>query len=308
MRSTKTWIRRVLFLVLFTAVISPSFSVHAEPAVLKSDDANWIANMIFQNECQMKDDNLISWNEGEDFMSLGIGHFIWYPHGRSDRYRESFPELIRELQADGIKISEELLALIQKGPPWKNRDEFLSARTGREAVLLRDFLKQTMSGQAMFMIRRFQKALLKMIQTTPAAKRALLTEKIFTLMQTRNGLYAMIDYLNFKGDGLSPSERYREHGWGLFQVFYEMGWPVDSDGPEAEFVEAARIVLRRRVDNAPSERQEERWILGWENRVKSYSDATATFTGNLKKPNAVVISNNAEAFEILNTHEFSART
>lgn len=304
---SKKLIHCVLFFISLTVILSSTPFAYAETTSLRSDDAGWIADMIFQNECQMKDDNLISWNEGEDFLSLGIGHFIWYPKGRSDRYRESFPDLISSFQAQGLKIPAELFEMIQNGPPWKSRDEFLAARTGTEAVRLREFLKQTMSEQALFMMRRFQQALLQMIQTTPPDRRALLTEKIVALMQTRNGLYAMIDYLNFKGDGLSPEERYREHGWGLFQVFYEMGWPADSEGPEAEFVEAARIVLRRRVDNAPSERQEERWILGWENRVKTYSDLTASFSGISEKPGRVVISNNSEVFEIFNMKDFSAR-
>ena len=28
----------------------------------------------------------------------------------------------------------------------------------------------------------------------------------------------MIDYVNFKGDGLKPTERYKGEGWGLLQV------------------------------------------------------------------------------------------
>jgi hypothetical protein len=116
----------------------------------------------------------------------------------------------------------------------------------------------------------------------------------------------MIDYLNFKGDGLSSEERYRAHGWGLFQVFYEMDWPAGSEGPETEFVKAARKVLRRRVDNAPSERQEERWILGWENRVKTYSDSTASFSRASENSGKVVALKNAEVFEVFNSHDLSA--
>ncbi len=299
-------------LVFFAATVAAlSFflpSVRAESVSLRSEDANWIANMIFQNECQMKNENLISWNEGEDFLSLGIGHFIWYPRGRSDRYRESFPELIRDLRSDGLIIPGGLLEMIQNGPPWKTREEFLSARAGSSALQLREFLKKTMNGQARFMIRRFQQALLKMIRTTPPEQRVLLTEKIFELTQTRNGLYAMIDYLNFKGDGLSQAERYREHGWGLFQVLYEMKWPVGAQGAEAEFVAAARKVLRRRVDNAPSERQEDRWIKGWENRLETYSAPSDSFKFSPAAASGMHLSETTEPIEILSRIDFTVKS
>ena len=36
---------------------------------------------IWQNESGATVSGLTHWNEGEEFPSLGIGHFIWYPHG-----------------------------------------------------------------------------------------------------------------------------------------------------------------------------------------------------------------------------------
>ncbi|MGB2693511.1 MAG: hypothetical protein WBC96_13555, partial [Thermodesulfobacteriota bacterium] len=38
-----------------------------------------IGQLIFINEGAGKVENLTTWNEGEEFASLGIGHFIWYP-------------------------------------------------------------------------------------------------------------------------------------------------------------------------------------------------------------------------------------
>ena len=37
-----------------------------------------------------------------------------------------------------------------------------------------------------------------------------------------------------------------------------------------DFVAAATRVLERRVANAPSERNEQRWLAGWRNRLQSY--------------------------------------
>lgn len=37
-----------------------------------------IGEMVFKNECASKDENLIAWNEGESFLSLGIEQ-RWLP-------------------------------------------------------------------------------------------------------------------------------------------------------------------------------------------------------------------------------------
>ena len=41
---------------------------------------------------------LTHWNEGEDFPSLGIGHFIWFPEGVDAPFDEQFPALISYLR------------------------------------------------------------------------------------------------------------------------------------------------------------------------------------------------------------------
>lgn len=289
---------------LFAVLSLLPFSASANPVSLQSEDARWISNMIFQNECQREVLCLISWNEGEDFLSMGIGHFIWYPKGRVDRYRESFPDLIQYLEANHQKIPESVKKMMRDGPPWKTRREFRYARFGKEAAELREFLKETMGLQAMYMLHRFQKSVLQMLEDADPIQRTILVEKILSLSQSRQGIYAMIDYLNFKGDGLSQKERYQGQGWGLMQVFTEMNWPAGAEGSDFEFVEAARRVLQRRVINSPAERQESRWILGWENRVKTYSVA-ASFSPP-DKMDAIVLPEKQDVFEILNLPDFSA--
>ena len=73
---------------------------------------------------------------------------------------------------------------------------------------------------------------------------------------------------NFKGSGLSPKERYDNKGWGLMQVLEEMN--DDENAPDFAFVQAAKKILERRVAKAPLERNEERWLKGWFNRLKTY--------------------------------------
>ena len=79
-------------------------------------------------------------------------------------------------------------------------------------------------------------------------------------------MYALVDYVKFKGEGTLSSERYQEQGWGLRQVLTAMG-----AGPSLiVFSRAADAVLTRRVANSPPERREQRWLPGWRSRVRTY--------------------------------------
>ena len=55
-----------------------SFVTFRLPA-LNDSDYDWIGSRIYKNEALGKPEYLTHWNEGEDFPSLGIGHFIWRP-------------------------------------------------------------------------------------------------------------------------------------------------------------------------------------------------------------------------------------
>ena len=81
----------------------------------------------------------------------------------------------------------------------------------------------------------------------------------------------MVDYVNFKGEGLLDTERYHGQGWGLFQVL--QGMKNDDQGRAAarEFSNSAARVLKQRVQNSPPERKESRWLAGWLQRVNSYA-------------------------------------
>ena len=51
----------------------------------------------------------------------------------------------------------------------------------------------------------------------------------------------MIDYVNFKGEGTNPKERYHGEGWGVLQVLDGM----ERDGANAFGESAARVLARR---------------------------------------------------------------
>jgi hypothetical protein len=61
---------------------------------LSHADVLRIGKKIWQNECNGTVSGLTSWNSGEDFASLGIGHFIWYPKGKRGPFEESFLKLV----------------------------------------------------------------------------------------------------------------------------------------------------------------------------------------------------------------------
>ena len=82
------------------------------------------------------------------------------------------------------------------------------------------------------------------------------------------GAYILIDYINFKGDGITPSERYQGKGWGLYQVLTRMD-PKDPD-PRHAFAVAARKVLTRLIRIAPPERRLLRFKKGWFRRLDTY--------------------------------------
>jgi len=103
------------------------------------------------------------------------------------------------------------------------------------------------------------------------ANRANVRQQFARVASTLQGSYALIDYVNFKGEGTLHTERYRDQGWGLLQVLEQMRGATDGPSAVEEFSRSAAAVLRRRVQNSPPARKESRWLPGWINRVSSYA-------------------------------------
>jgi hypothetical protein len=228
-------------------------------------EAERIGRRIWQNECGGTVAGLTSWNAGENFASLGIGHFIWYPKGARGPFEESFPELIRFIAAHGAEVPEFLLP--ENECPWNSRAEFLRVQNSTRMKQLRHFLTDTIDLQTQFLVARLQDSLPKMLaQTTDREK---VQRQFDRVSATSLGCYALVDYVNFKGEGTLASERYRGGGWGLLQVLEEMKDPGAHSALD-EFVDSAKTVLQRRVANSPPARGEGRWLRGWLGRVESY--------------------------------------
>src|SRR2546423_13212440 len=122
---------------------------------LSHADVLRIGKKIWQNECNGTITGLTSWNAGEDFASLGIGHFIWYPKGQRGPFEESFPKLVSFISNRGAKLPTLLLgAAAGLACPWNSRAEFVRAQNSSEMNQLRRFLVDTIDLQAEFLVAR----------------------------------------------------------------------------------------------------------------------------------------------------------
>jgi hypothetical protein len=270
-RRQHSWLFRRRFLALFVVISTIFLSPHISCGItLSHGDVLRIGKKIWQNECNGTISGLTAWNEGEDFASLGIGHFIWYPKGRRGPFEESFPKVVSFISKRGAKLPTLLLRNDEQPCPWNSRAEFVRARHTVEMNQLRQFLADTIDLQAEFLIDRLESALPKMLAEAAPADRANVQQQFERLARTPQGCYALVDYVNFKGEGVLHTERYQGQGWGLLQVLETMHGTSDGDAVD-EFARAARATLIRRVHNAPAERHESRWLTGWIRRVNSYS-------------------------------------
>ena len=236
---------------------------------ISAAEADRIGRRIWKNECGGTVSGLTSWNAGENFASLGIGHFIWYPRGQRGPFEESFPKLVGFVSARGAKLPELLVSGHDAACPWNSRAEFLRDQDSPKMKQLRAFLVDTIDLQTQFLIARLEAALPKMIAEAPAGERDKVQRQFDRLASDPAGCYALIDYVNFKGEGTLATERYRREGWGLLQVLGNMRG-TDSQSALDEFVTSAKTVLRRRIANSPPERGESRWLPGWLARVEGY--------------------------------------
>ena len=243
-------------------------SIHATIPI-SAAEANRIGRRIWKNECGGTISGLTSWNAGENFASLGIGHFIWYPRGQRGPFEESFPKLVGFVSARGAKLPAFLLAGDDTACPWNSRAEFLRDQDSPKMKQLRAFLVDTIDLQTEFLIARLEVALPKMLTEASVGERDNVQRQFDRLASDPSGCFALIDYVNFKGEGTLATERYRGQGWGLLQVLENMQ-RADSQSALDEFVTSAKTVLRRRVANSPPERGESRWLPGWLARVDGY--------------------------------------
>lgn len=252
--------RLLLLAALLLAAHSPA---HAD---LSDKELDSVGRRVWKNECGGTRDGLTFWNAGEEFPSLGIGHFIWYPRGFQGPFDESFPRLARFLKEQGARVPEWAL---DQPCPWDTRKAFMADFRSPRMNQLRDLLAGTIRLQSRFLVRRMEESLPKMLDAAPEGQRENIRRQFQRMLRSSAGTFALIDYVNFKGEGIKDTERYRGQGWGLLQVL--AGMRGAGEGAVKEFAASAAAVLTRRVSNSPPQRKEARWLPGWKTRVRSYT-------------------------------------
>lgn len=260
------------FIFIFSLLFSTLF---ATPIQLTQKQSSYIAQKVWQNEGAGKDKYLIWWNKGEDFASLGIGHAIWFSKGHTEKFREVFPMMIAFMQKKNVEMPSWLTP--ETDFPWQTKEIFFAAKKAKtkQYMELFNFLKKTFGYQAEFMAQRLSLALPQMLESIEdEKKKETIKRRFHDVMHNKDGsvnergLYVLLDYTNFKGEGTLKAERYNGQGWGLLQVL----WNLDDKeaNKQKAFAESASRMLSRRIGNSPPARGEERWRKGWNVRLTTY--------------------------------------
>lgn len=234
-----------------------------------------VGRQVWLNETSGDDDMITAWNPAEDFASVGIGHFIWFPAGLETRFAESFPKVLAFLRSNGAKPPAWLDSDPPPPCPWRTRADFRRNFHGSQMRGLRQFLHQTVGLQTLYLVERMKAALPKILESLPSdQERAHVRAQFLRVASASPDLYPLIDYINFKGEGVAPSETYpsrvtgEPEGWGLKHVLQTMqGTSPERSVVLAEFADAAAFVLARRIRNNPPNR---RWEKGWLKRTETF--------------------------------------
>lgn len=226
-----------------------------------------IAEKIYRNETGGKRENLVAWNSGENFPSLGVGHFIWAKSSDSNGiFGESLPGLVQFYKEKGVELPK--LLSENRFAPWKNRAELMEKKSNGDNDIeeLINFFDNTRDIQILYIFNRLEDSLDKMVKASENGEN--IKNQFYRVANSKNGLYALIDYVNFKGEGITTSSLYNNQGWGLRQVLENMHGTSNGESAVTEFAESAKEILTNRVLNAP--RNETQWLIGWHNRVDTY--------------------------------------
>jgi hypothetical protein len=211
-------------------------------------------------------ENLVQWNADEKFLSLGLGHYIWYPSKSEKHAVESFPALIKFICKNNYKGKLPKILNYNSNRnemgdnPWHSKDDFTKAIAEKKELV--DFLStdEMMAQQVAFQYDRLSKA----IESYPENLKTFAKEKL----KDSSTKLAMLDYVNFKGEGTSENEVVTVDGeklhYGLKQVLEE--WKAH---PNSNFSTSAKSVLARRAKTNPQ------FMDGWNKRLDAYNSILA---------------------------------
>lgn len=268
---------------------------------LTPNDRKRLIHLIWQRESAGSVEGLTAWNAGESFASVGFHHALWHPdrdstvnafaHFAKARGLENIPEEIflplpdylstrmlwKEALADAAQgQTEQEQAKTRAGMLLKKLQVFFARNDVQEAQL--DFIVQD--------LQNFRENFSQIIQDIPDAQRrahwqdktSRVEGNFDALAQSPEGLFALLDYISFKGDGFSEGnlrigleirEVSLDTNWGLLQVLSKMRMTA-HEAPLSAFQHSASEILAERAHRWKSD---EKWMLGWNNRVQGYGKA-----------------------------------
>jgi|CXWL01.1.fsa_nt_gi hypothetical protein len=293
----------LLALILGTAACAQPNVIAERPGPqcidkISDEEAAEIGRKIWEHEGGGK--ILVWWDDTANCSSFGINNYLWFQEGHNVPFQESFPPLIDYMLSKGAdipawvsskppapwKTRAELFAetltidRIRANPPksWEMTPEMFAKQDSPRMKELKDFLASTIPLQARFSIQRMIDSLPKMLAAAPEADRPNIEKQFYRVACSRAGVFNLVDYVNFKGEGSNPKERYpsrsggQPQGWGLLQVLQNMHGTEMGPAALNEFSDSAEWALCRRVDNAPPDRQagDRSWLPGWVKRTRSY--------------------------------------
>ena len=156
---------RWLFLLLPALILTGCADTPQQPQrkaqtrltdIFRGIDVKGLGKRIWANECAGSVQGLVSWNAGENFPSLGIGHFIWYPAGVQGPFDESLPRFVAYARSRGVQVP----AYFNGAAPWSTKAAFEADRSGL-ANRMRQWLAAHVELQTQFIILRSRAALTK---------------------------------------------------------------------------------------------------------------------------------------------------
>jgi hypothetical protein len=182
---------------------------------------------------------------------------------------------IKKISLDIENVKESLhLATIQQKQATLYKDAYTLFE-------IRHFLSNPLilQLQAQFVVEKTFLSLHRILAAShreSSAEAQLLYRKIQLLLNSPEGVLSIVDYLNFKGEGLKPSERtpLGTHPWGLKTVL-EIMPTSDLASANLHFAQAALCSLQRMAyhsGSADSKDQLQRyaWLNGgWKTRIES---------------------------------------